>query len=669
MKKNLLTFAILFCLVLIATIIFSLFALHRGETIDARWIIIAAALILFLGYRYYSAFIANKVLRLDPNTITPAIRHNDGLDYVPTHRNILFGHHFAAIAGAGPLIGPVLAAQMGYLPGALWILVGAVLAGAVQDLMILVISMRNDGRSLGELVKIYLGKTAGVLALISTFLIMLIVLAALALIVVKALSNSPWSLFAVAATIPIALFMGIYLNFLRPGRVGEVSWLGLLLLIAAILSGKYVAANPQLAPFFTFSPKAIAWMLMIYSFFAAVLPVWLLLAPRDYLSTFLKIGIIFILALAILIFGPQIKMPAVTQFIHGGGPVWSGALFPFLFITIACGAISGFHALIASGTTPKMIKNEKDARLVGYGSMLLESFVAIVALIAATSLDPGIYFAINSPEVIIGSTVQSAAQTISSWGFVLTPDMLINTTHSVGETTLLSRTGGAPTFAIGIAKIFSMAFMNPALLAFWYHFAILFEAIFILTVVDAGTRVGRYVLQNIMGLLIPSANRQDSWVSNISATALCVAAWGYFLYQGIIDPLGGIHMLWPLFGISNQMLAAIALSLATVVLILTQRKRYLWVTLIPTLWLIICTLSAGFAKVFSSDPEIGFFAFAKQYQAAINDNVLMAPATNFGQMQHLVVNNYVDGILILFFMAIVIFIFVKMLMCLKTKGN
>lgn len=655
--QRILTYLGWFLLITSSAFTFGALALYHGESINAMWLVLAAIMIYFIGYRFYSRFIANRVLQLDKSAITPAVSRNDGLDYVPTNRYVLFGHHFAAIAGAGPLIGPVLAIQMGYLPGFLWILVGSLFAGAVQDFIILVISMRKDGRSLGELIKSELGWLPGIIASFSIFFIMVMILGVLALIVVKALNNSPWSLFTVAATIPIGLFMGLYLRFIRPSRVGEVSLIGFLLLIIAIISGQMVANNPEWASFFTFSDKQLLWMLISYGFIASTLPIWILLAPRDYLSTFLKIGTILALAIAIMVVAPTVKMPALTRFIDGTGPVWSGALFPFLFITIACGAVSGFHSLIASGTTPKMIENETHARLIGYGGMLAESFVAIMALIAASCLEPGIYFAINSPPAIIGNTVDSAAQTISQWGFSLTPDMLTETAHHLGEKTILSRTGGAPTLAVGMAQIFSQVFSNPAMLAYWYHFAILFEALFILTALDAGTRAGRFILQDLLGTFFSPLQKTESFSSNIIATAACVSAWGYFLYQGVYDPFGGINALWPLFGISNQMLAGIALIFASVVLVKMQRTLYVWVTLLPTIWLLICTLSAGWQKIFADNPAIGFLAHAAKYQSALDNGIVLAPATNSLQMNQIILNDRIDAACAIGFMTVVITLF------------
>lgn len=633
-------------------------ALNRGETINALWLVIAAVCTYLIAYRYYSLFIAEKVMELDPNRMTPAVRHNDGLDYVPTDKYVLFGHHFAAIAGAGPLVGPVLAAQMGYLPGMLWILAGVVFAGAVQDFMVLFISTRRDGRSLGDLVKSELGPVPGVIALFGTFMIMVIILAVLALIVVKALAESPWGMFTVAATIPIALFMGVYSRYIRPGRIGEMSIIGFVLLMAAIIYGGDIAASETWGPLFTFDGKQLTWILIGYGFIASVLPVWLLLAPRDYLSTFLKIGTIVGLAIGIAVVAPDLQMPAFTKFIDGSGPVWSGSLFPFLFITIACGAVSGFHALISSGTTPKLLDNEKNARMIGYGGMLMESFVAMMALVAASVIEPGVYFAMNSPAAAIGKTAESAALAISQWGFVVTPEMLLQTAQDVGEKTIISRAGGAPTLAVGMAHILSSALGGKAMMAFWYHFAILFEALFILTAVDAGTRAGRFMLQDLMGTFVPSMRKMDSIFASLVATALCVAAWGYFLYQGVVDPLGGINTLWPLFGIANQMLAGVALTLATVVLFKMKRQRYAWVTVAPTVWLLICTLTAGWQKMFHENPKIGFLANANKYQAALDKGEVLAPAKSIDQMHQIITNNYVDAALSGLFILLVVSILV-----------
>ena len=643
-------------------------ALSRGETINSLWIITAAISIYLVAYRYYSLYIADKVMQIDPTRATPAVRHNDGLDFVPTNKYVLFGHHFAAIAGAGPLVGPVLAAQMGYLPGTLWIIVGVVLAGAVQDFMVLFVSTRRDGRSLGDLVKSELGLVPGMIALIGTFVIMVIILAVLALIVVKALAASPWGTFTVAATIVIAMFMGVYSRYLRPGRIGEVSVIGLVLLIGSIVAGGQVAESAVLGPMFTFDAKQLTWMLIIYGFIASVLPVWLLLAPRDYLSTFLKIGTIAGLALAMVFVAPNLRMPAVTQFIDGTGPAWSGSLFPFIFITIACGAVSGFHALISSGTTPKLLDNEGNARMIGYGGMLMESFVAIMAMVTASVIDPGVYFAMNSPAAIIGSNVDSAAQVISQWGFIITPDVLLQTAKDVGENSILSRAGGAPTLAVGMAQIFSQIMGGQAMMAFWYHFAILFEALFILTACDAGTRAGRFMLQDLLGSFIPSFRKTNSWPASLTATALCVAAWGYILYQGVVDPLGGINSLWPLFGISNQMLAGVALMLCTVVLFKMKRQKFAWVTILPASWLLICTLVAGWEKVFDANPKIGFLSLANKFQAAIDQGTVLAPAKSLAQMKQIVFNNQLDAALALFFMFVVVsMLYYTVIACVKAS--
>ncbi|MEN5314901.1 carbon starvation CstA family protein [Pseudomonas koreensis] len=628
-------------------------ALRRGEAINALWIVVAAVAIYLVAYRYYSLFIANNVMQLDPRRATPAVLNNDGLDYVPTNKHILFGHHFAAIAGAGPLVGPVLAAQMGYLPGTLWLIAGVVLAGAVQDFMVLFMSTRRNGRSLGDMVREEMGRVPGTIALFGCFLIMIIILAVLALIVVKALAESPWGIFTVMATIPIAMFMGIYMRYIRPGRIGEISVIGVLLLLGSIWLGGQIAADPVWAKAFSFTGIQITWMLIGYGFVAAVLPVWLILAPRDYLSTFLKIGTIIALAIGILVTMPELKMPALTQFVDGTGPVWKGGLFPFLFITIACGAVSGFHALISSGTTPKLLDNETNARYIGYGGMLMESFVAIMAMVAASVIEPGVYFAMNSPAAVVGGDVASVAQMVSSWGFAITPEALQAVAHDIGETTILARAGGAPTLAVGIAQILHSVLPGENTMAFWYHFAILFEALFILTAVDAGTRAGRFMLQDLLGSFVPALKRTESWTANLIATAGCVAMWGWLLYQGVIDPLGGINTLWPLFGISNQMLAGIALMLGTVVLIKMKRQRYIWVTLLPAAWLLICTTTAGFIKLFDANPAIGFLSLAKKYSDALANGQVLAPAKSVEQMQHVIFNAYTNATLTALFLFVV----------------
>jgi len=629
-------------------------ALNRGETINALWLVVAAVCTYLIAFRVYGLFIAEKVIRVDPSRATPAVRFNDGLDYVPTNKYVLFGHHFAAIAGAGPLVGPVLAAQMGYLPGTLWILIGVVFAGAVQDFLVLMISTRHDGRSLGDIIRTEMGPTAGGIALVGVLLIMIIIVAILALVVVKALAGSPWGTFTVACTIPTAILMGLYGRFIRPGRVGEMSLIGFVLLMAALFYGRTVSESPDLAPLFTFTGVQLAIMIMVYGFIASVLPVWLLLAPRDYLTTFLKIGTIMALAVGIVVVMPDLKMPAVTHFIDGTGPVFSGKLFPFLFITIACGSVSGFHALISSGTTPKMLENENQGCFIGFGGMLMESFVAIMAMIAASVIDPGVYFAMNSPAGLIGTTAAQAATTVSGWGFVVTPDMLTQVAQNVGETSILSRAGGAPTLAVGMAHIFSGFLGGTAMMGFWYHFAILFEALFILTTVDAGTRVARFMIQDLGGSIVPAFKQTKSWANNLIGSALSVAAWGYFLYAGVTDPLGGINTLWPLFGISNQMLAGIALIMCTVVLFKMKQEKVAWVTLLPTTWLLICTLTAGLQKVFSDNPAIGFWAHATKFGDALAQGTVLAPAKNLDQMSKIVFNDYVDATLAAAFVVVVL---------------
>jgi carbon starvation protein len=651
---------------LLTLLVFSFFCffsmpLHHNVPVRASEIILFILFFFFIAYRYYSQWIAKKILKLDPHAITPAVYYNDGLDYVPTQRFVLLGHHFAAIAGAGPLIGPILALQMGYFPGILWLLFGVIFAGAVQDFIVLTISMRHGGSSLGQLIKRYLGPTAGILGLISTFLIIVILLSVLALIVVKALTHSPWSLFTVSATLPIALLMGVYLEKWRPGKIAEVSGIGVFLLIVAIIAGQAISRSTGPSAWFDHSGTTLSIALMGYGFLASILPVWLLLAPRDYLSTFLKLGTMILLALAMLWVNPILKMPAYTPFIHGNGPVWSGDLFPFLFITIACGAVSGFHALIASGTTPKMIAKEQDARLIGYGGMLLEAFVAFMALLAAASLEPGIYFALNSPAALIGSTVETAAHHISHWGFMISPEQLENTAHHIGEITILSRSGGAPTLAIAMADILSKVSQYTHIMGFWYHFAILFEALFILTALDAGTRVGRFILQDLLGHLYAPLGNTHSWVGNLLATSGCVGAWGYFLYMGITDPLGGIYSLWPLFGIANQILAAIALILASVFLLKTKQGRFAWITILPTLWLLACTLSASYQKLLSTDIHIGFLAHATHYRHALLQNIVLQPAQDVTQMRQMIHNDYIDAILTLLLVCIVIFLLIRAL--------
>lgn len=633
---------------------FAMLALSRGEHVNALWLVVASIACYSIAYRFYSLFIAKNIFELDDRRRTPAERNNDGLDYVPTNKWVLFGHHFAAIAGAGPLVGPILAAQMGFLPGTIWILVGVMMAGAVQDFLILFISTRRDGRSLGEMAKQELGAFAGVVTMLGALGVMIIILSALALVVVKALANSPWGLFTIAATIPIALFMGIYMRFIRPGKIAEVSLIGFVLMMAAIIYGGDIAQHPYWGPFFTLKGTTLTWVLVIYGFIASVLPVWLLLAPRDYLSTFLKIGVIAGLAVGILFAMPEMKMPAVTRFIDGSGPVFSGALFPFLFITIACGAISGFHALVSSGTTPKLIERESHIRFIGYGAMLMESFVAIMALICASVIEPGVYFAMNSPAALIGTTVETASQAINSWGFVVTPEMLTGIARDVGESTILSRAGGAPTFAVGMAHIITEVFNSRVMMAFWYHFAILFEALFILTAVDAGTRACRFMVQDLVGVVVPSMANNRSWLGNMAGTTVAVAGWGFFVYQGVVDPLGGINTLWPLFGIGNQMLASMALILGTVVLFKMKRQRYAWVTILPTVWLFITSMTAGWQKIFHEKPSIGFLAQANKFSKGIDNGIIIAPAKSVADMQTIVFSNQINAALCAFFMLVAV---------------
>ncbi|MDH2019842.1 carbon starvation protein A [Acinetobacter ursingii] len=654
-RKSTLPSKILWSLVaIIGAISFGILAVSRGEHVNAVWMVLAAICVYSIAYRFYSLFIATRVFELNSRRLTPAHRLADGLDYVPTNKYVLFGHHFAAIAGAGPLVGPILAAQMGYLPGTIWLLVGVVLAGAVQDFLVLFISTRRDGKSLGEMAKLELGSFAGVVVMLGALGVMIIILAVLALVVVKALAHSPWGVFSIAATIPIALLMGVYMRYIRPGKIAEVSIIGFVLMMLAIVYGGHIAADPYWGPFFTLTGTQLTWCLIIYGFIASVLPVWLLLAPRDYLSTFLKIGVIAGLAIGIIVALPELKMPAVTHFIDGTGPAFAGSLFPFLFITIACGAISGFHALVSSGTTPKLIENEKDIRVIGYGGMLMESFVAIMAMICATVLDPGVYFAINAPAAVLGTTVESAAEAVRNIGFVVTPEMLTLLAQEVGETTILSRTGGAPTFAIGMAHIISEIFNNRSMMAFWYHFAILFEALFILTAVDAGTRACRFMVQDTVGIVIPAIKKSGSFVGNVIGTAVAVGGWGFFVYQGVVDPLGGINSLWPLFGIGNQMLAAMALILGTVILFKMKKEKYVWVTIVPTIFLLITCMTAGWQKIFHENPKIGFLAQANRFSDAMGRGEMLAPAKTMAEMQTVVLSNQINAVLCAFFMIVAV---------------
>ncbi|MHA3054857.1 carbon starvation protein A [Acinetobacter sp. ANC 4633] len=654
-SKSSFTSKIMWILVaIIGAVSFGMLALHRGEHINAVWLVLAALCVYSIAYRFYSLYIAKNIFELDPKRVTPAYRLSDGLDYVPTNKYVLYGHHFAAIAGAGPLVGPILAAQMGYLPGTIWLLAGVVFAGGVQDFLVLFISVRRDGKSLGEMAKQELGSFAGIVVMLGTLGVMIIILAVLALVVVKALTNSPWGLFSIAMTIPIALFMGIYMRFIRPGKIAEVSVIGFVLMMMAIVYGGDVAQHPYWGPVFTLTGTQLTWCLITYGFIASVLPVWLLLAPRDYLSTFLKIGVIAGLAVGIVIAMPDLKMPAITHFIDGTGPVFAGSLFPFLFITIACGAISGFHALVASGTTPKLIENESHIRMIGYGGMLTESFVGIMALICATVIDPGVYFAINSPAALLGIDVQSASEAVRHLGFVVTPESLTLLAHEVGEKSVLSRAGGAPTFAIGMAHILSDIFNNRSMMAFWYHFAILFEALFILTAVDAGTRACRFMVQDTVGIVIPSVKASHSFFGNMIGTSIAVAGWGYFVYQGVVDPLGGVNSLWPLFGIGNQMLAAMALTLGTVILFKMKKEKYVWVTILPTVFLVVTSMIAGWQKIFHTNPKIGFLAQANKFSDAIARGEILKPAKSLAEMQTIVLSNQINAALCAFFMIVLV---------------
>jgi carbon starvation protein len=625
---------------------FGMIALTRGEPISAGWLVVAGVSTYLVAYRFYSRYLAYTVFGLDDRRATPAERLNNGRDFVPTNRWVAYGHHFSAISGAGPLVGPTLAAQFGFLPGTIWLIVGVVLGGAVQDMIVLCASIRRDGKSLGQMAKEEVNPVAGMAAMVAVFAIMIILLAVLALVVVNALRDSPWGLFTIAATIPIALLMGVWMNHVRPGKVAEATAIGIALLLAALLGGQWVSQHPVWAAAFTWSGTDLALAVMIYGFIASVLPVWLLLAPRDYLSAFMKIGTILVLGAAILFVMPVLKMPAVTQFIDGTGPVFAGKLFPFAFITIACGAISGFHALISSGTTPKMITCESDARLIGYGSMLTESLVGLMAMIAATTLDPGVYFAMNVGPGVLGTTAQSAAEAIAQWGFVLRPEQMDELARQMGEATLLSRTGGAPSLAVGMAGILGGMFTGAGL-ALWYHFAILFEAVFILTTIDAGTRVGRFMLQELLGYVYAPLGRVSWYPSILVSSALVVLAWGYFLYQGVVDPLGGINSLWPLFGIANQLLAAVALCVATTILVKMGKLKHAWTTLLPLAWLAAATLTAGYQKVFSPNPGLGFLAHAQSLATSTNPNAA-----------RMIFNDRIDAALALFFMVVVVVVIV-----------
>ena len=635
---------------------FAWLALSRGEQVSAAWLVTAAVCTYLIAYRFYSRIIAAKIFALDANRTTPAERLNDGRDYVPTNRWIVFGHHFAAIAGPGPLVGPTLAAQFGFLPGMIWILVGVALGGAVQDFVILAASVRRNGKSLGQMAKEEIGPVAGFTALVAVLGIMIVLIAVLALVVVNALGESPWGVVTVGLTIPIALLMGGYLKWIRPHRVLEATAMGLVLLIVALYVGRAVAANPELAPMFTLSRRSLALLIMGYGFAASVLPVWLLLAPRDYLSAFVKLGVVLALAVGILVVLPPLQMPPLTRFIDGTGPVFAGKLFPFAFITIACGAISGFHALISSGTTPKLLEREPDARMIGYGGMLLESMVAMLALIAACVLTPGVYFAINAPAGVIGTTAQSAAEAIRAWGFVLQPGEIEALARNVGEASLLSRTGGAPSLAVGMAHIFSTVLGGPTAMALWYHFAIMFEALFILTTLDAGTRVGRFMLQDLGKHVWEPFGRVSWYPAVVLSSAIFVAMWGHFLYQGVIDPLGGINSLWPLFGIANQLLAAVALCVGTTVIIKMGKQKYAWVTMLPLAWLGVVTMTAAYMKIFSPDPRLGFLAHAERFSQIIAQGQLPPGVKSAADASRIIFNDRVDAAVAAFFALSVIVI-------------
>jgi carbon starvation protein len=623
----------------------------RGEALSSTWFLVAAASVYAVGYRFYSAFLAARALSLDDARPTPALRLRDGKDFVPTNRWVVFGHHFAAIAGPGPLVGPILAAQFGYLPGTLYILIGVVLGGAVQDFTILVGSLRRNGKSLGQMVREEIGPVGGAAALVGVLAIMVILIGVLGLVVVNAMFGSPWGTFTVSATIPIALAMGVYMVRIRPGRVLEATGWGVALVLLAVVAGRFVHDHPTLGPLFDLDKRTLALAIIAYGFVASVLPVWLLLAPRDYLSAFIKIGTVALLAAGLLWVRPEVKLPALTAFVDGSGPVFAGKVFPFCFITIACGAMSGFHALIASGTTPKLLERETDARFIGYGAMLMESFVAIMALLSAAVMEPGIYFAINSPPAVIGATAESAAAAIAAWGFTLDPAGLAALTREVGEHTLLSRTGGAPSLAVGMAEIFSRALGGPALKALWYHFAIMFEALFILTTLDAGTRVGRFMVQDLLGNLWEPLGRTSSLPANVLASGLIVMGWGYFLYQGVVDPLGGINSLWPLFGIANQLLAATALTCATTILVKSGRARFGIATALPLAWLLSVTMTAGWQKIFHPERRIGFLAQADFLSAQLAAGQV-APEKLL-ETQTVIFNNRLDAAVTGLFMVLV----------------
>jgi carbon starvation protein len=650
---------LLLAIAALGAVSFAWLGVKRGEPVNAAWLLTAAISTYIIAYRFYSRIIASRIFELNDERATPAVRLNDGRDFTPTNKWIVFGHHFAAIAGPGPLVGPTLAAQFGFLPGALWIIVGVAVGGAVQDFVILCASMRRNGKSLGQMAKDEIGAVAGYTALVAVLGIMIVLISVLALVIVNALKSSPWGVVTIALTIPIALTMGGYMRWIRPHRVLEASAIGVVLLIFALYAGRWVAENPSLAPVFTLSGPTLAILIMIYGFAASVLPVWLLLAPRDYLSAFVKIGVVLALALGILIVLPPLEMPALTRFTDGTGPVFAGKVFPFVFITIACGAISGFHALVASGTTPKLISRETDARMIGYGAMLVESFVAVMALIAACVLTPGIYFAINAPVAALGTTAATAAEAIRGWGFVLNPAEIETLARQVGETSLLSRTGGAPSLAVGMAHLFSSVLGGSGAMALWYHFAIMFEALFILTTLDAGTRVGRFMLQDLLSHIWPPMGRVSWYPAVVGTSAIFVMMWGYFLYQGVTDPLGGINSLWPLFGISNQLLAAVALCVGTTIIIRMGKAAYAWMTILPLSWLAVVTLTGGWIKIFSSNPKLGFLAHARMLEGFVSTGVAPPGISSVEAARQMMFNDRLDAAVAAFFMAAVVVIIVE----------
>ena len=650
---------LLLLIAIIGATSFGWLALKRGEPVNAAWLLTAAVCTYIIAYRVYSRFIASRIFELDDERATPAVRLNDGRDYIPTNKWIVFGHHFAAIAGPGPLVGPTLAAQFGFLPGALWIIVGVAVGGAVQDFVILCSSMRRDGKTLGQMAKDEIGTVAGYTALVAVLGIMIVLISVLALVIVNALKSSPWGVVTIGLTIPIAMLMGGYMRWIRPHRVLEASAIGIVLLILALYAGRWVAENPTLAPMFTLTGPTLAILIMIYGFAASVLPVWLLLAPRDYLSAFVKIGVVVALAVGILLVLPPLQMPAFTKFTDGTGPVFAGKVFPFVFITIACGAISGFHALVASGTTPKLIARESHAQAVGYGGMLVESLVAVMALIAACVLTPGVYFAINAPVAALGTTAQSAAEAIRTWGFVLNPAEIESLARQVGETSLLSRTGGAPSLAVGMAHLFSRVLGGSSAMALWYHFAIMFEALFILTTLDAGTRVGRFMLQDLLGHVWAPIGRVSWYPAVVGTSAIFVMMWGYFLYQGVTDPLGGINSLWPLFGISNQLLAAVALCVGTTIIMRMGKAKYAWVTILPLIWLAIVTLTGGWIKIFSDNPKLGFLAHARVFEGVLASGGVPKGIASAEAARRMIFNDRLDAAVAAFFMAAVIIILIE----------